>query len=113
MTYDVHLADRIRALLGDEVGVTERRMFGGLAFLVRGYMPVAANSKGALMVRTGADRFDELLDEPGTSMVVMRNRPMTGWLDVDADHLLATARLRFWIEVGVAFARRLPAKRAT
>ena len=109
MTYDVHLADRIRALLGDEVGVTERRMFGGLAFLVSGNMAVAANSKGALMVRTGADRFDELLDEPGTSMVVMRNRPMTGWLDVDADHLLATARLRFWIEVGVAFARRLPA----
>ena len=113
MTYDVHLADRIRALLGDEVGVTERRMFGGLAFLVSGNMAVAANSKGALMVRTGADRFDELLDEPGTSMVVMRNRPMPGWPDVDADHLPATARPRFWIEVGVAFARRLPAKRAT
>ena len=75
MTYDVHLADRIRALLGDEVGVTERRMFGGLAFLVSGNMAVAANSKGALMVRTGADRFDELLDEPGTSMVVMRKTP--------------------------------------
>ena len=87
MTYDVHLADRIRALLGDEVGVTERRMFGGLAFLVSGNMAVAANSKGALMVRTGADRFDELLDEPGTSMVVMRNRPMSGWLDVDANRV--------------------------
>ena len=66
--------------------------------------------RGRSRVRTGTDRFDELLDEPGTSMVVMRNRPMTGWLDVDADHLLATARLRFWIEVGVAFACTLPAQ---
>ena len=103
----------IRDRLETEPDVTERSMFGGLAFLVAGNMAVAANSKGTLMVRAGAERADELLDAPGTSIVVMRNRPMTGWLDVDADHLLATARLRFWIEVGVAFARRLPAKRAT
>lgn len=110
MSYDQHLADRIHALIGDEPDVTERSMFGGLAFLVGGNMAVAANSEGTLMVRTGADRADDLLDEPGTSIVVMRNRPMTGWLDVDTDHLATLNQLRRWVDVGVEFARNLPAK---
>lgn len=110
MGYDQHLADRIRELLDEEPDVTERSMFGGLAFLVGGNMAVAANSKGTLMVRAGTDRADELLDEPGTSIVVMRDRPMTGWLDVNADHLDSLDQLEFWVEVGVGVARALPAK---
>ena len=110
MGYDQHLADRIRELLEDEPDVTERSMFGGLAFLVAGNMAVAANSKGTLMVRAGAERADELLDEPGTSIVVMRNRPMSGWLDVDANHLATPLQLETWLDVGVSFARTLPAK---
>ena len=110
MAYDETLAARIRDLVEDEPCLTERKMFGGLAFLVGGNMAVAAGSKGALMVRAGVDRADDLLDEPGTSVVVMRNRPMTGWLDVDSEHLATLDQLRFWVEVGIGFARTLPPK---
>lgn len=110
MAYDENLAQRIRELVEDEPNLTERKMFGGLAFLVGGNMAVAAGSKGALMVRAGAERADELLDEPGASIVEMRNRPMTGWVDVEREHLLTLDQLTFWVEVGLDFARALPPK---
>lgn len=83
-------------------------MFGGLAFLIGGNMAVAAGGKGAMMVRARADRADDLLDEPGATIVVMQNRPMTGWIEVDAEHLATLDQLRFWVDVGVEFARTLP-----
>ena len=110
MAFDENLAARIRGLVEDEPEVSERKIFGGLAFLIGGNIAVAAGSKGALMVRAGADRADDLLDEPGTSVVVMRNRPMTGWLDVDSEHLATLDQLSFWVKVGIGFARTLPPK---
>ena len=110
MAYDEQLADRIRELVEDEPELTERKMFGGLAFLVGGNMAVAAGGKGAMMVRAGAERADDLLDQPGASIVVMQDRPMTGWIEIKTEHPATIARLRFWVEGGVGFARTLPAK---
>lgn len=110
MAYDEQLADRIRELVEDEPELTERKMFGGLAFLVGGNMAVAAGGKGAMMVRAGAEGADDLLDQPGASIVVMQDRPMTGWIEIKLEHLATIDRLRFWVEVGVGFARTLPAK---
>ena len=112
MAYDVELADRIRELVAGEPGVTEQRMFGGLAFLVNGNMSVAVSGRGGLLVRADPERSDALLDEPHVEPMVMRGRPMTGWLRVDAAAVDTDGRLRRWVDRGVGYARSLPAKPA-
>jgi TfoX/Sxy family transcriptional regulator of competence genes len=110
MPYDEDLADRIRAALGKQ-RVTEKKMFGGLAFLVGGNMSVAASGQGGLLVRVDPAEMDALLDEPGAAEVDMGGRgPMKGWLRVSADAVADDSALRRWVERGVAFARSLPAK---
>jgi hypothetical protein len=110
MAYDEELAERIRGLIGDEPGLTEKKMFGGLAFLVNGNMSVAASGQGGLLVRCPPEDTDVLLDEPGASHMVMRGRPMDGWLRVQPDALVADEPLTAWIGRGVGYARSLPAK---
>ncbi|WP_375489290.1 TfoX/Sxy family protein [uncultured Jatrophihabitans sp.] len=110
MAYDEELAERIRAVLGGQPGVTEKRMFGGLAFLVDAKMAVAASSHGALMVRVDPSRADELVARPHVGHVAMRGRPMRGWLDVAPAALGTDDVLREWVDVGVGYARGLPAK---
>jgi TfoX/Sxy family transcriptional regulator of competence genes len=110
MAYDEDLANRIRELLAAEPDVTERRMFGGLAFLVAGNMSVAASGQGGLMVRIDPEEEDELLSRPHARPFEMRGRPATGWLRVDAEGADAEDELRFWVGRGVAYARSLPAK---
>jgi TfoX/Sxy family transcriptional regulator of competence genes len=105
MAYDEAFENRIRELLADEAGITEKRMFGGLAFLAGGHMAVAASGQGGLMVRVEPEELDALLGEPGARPMVMRGRPMDGWLRVDAD-----APLDPWVRRGLAFARSLPPK---
>src|SRR3954463_4405048 len=83
MAYDEDLANRIRELLADESGVTEKKMFGGLAFLVGGNMSVAASGQGGLMVRVDPDESRVLVAKPHVSRMVMRGREMAGWLRVD------------------------------
>jgi TfoX/Sxy family transcriptional regulator of competence genes len=110
MTYDQDLADRLRAVLGDQDGLTEKRMFGGLAFLIHGNMAVSASSRGGLLLRVDPARTDELVREPGVRRFEMRGREMDGWLHVDADAVPTDLRLRRWVAEGVGYARSLPAK---
>lgn len=110
MAYDEELADRIRALLGDEPGLIEMRMFGGLAFLVGGHMAVAASDQGGLMLRCDPDDTDALLSEPGTQELEMRGKPMRGWLRVNAGAVEDDDALATWVARGTAYARSLPPK---
>ena len=111
MAYDETLAERIRALLADEEGVTEKRMFGGLAFLVGGNMSASASGQGGLLLRCEPAQTADLVEEPHASTAVMRGRPMDGWLRVDAEGVQSDEELRKWVVRGVGYARSLPAKR--
>jgi TfoX/Sxy family transcriptional regulator of competence genes len=110
MAYDEELAHRIRELLAQEHGVTEMKMFGGLAFLLGGNMAVAASGQGGLLVRADPDGSDQLLSSPHVSAMVMRGREMRGWLRVDAEAVRSQRELSRWVGRGVAFARSLPPK---
>jgi TfoX/Sxy family transcriptional regulator of competence genes len=110
MAYDEDLANRIRELMAAEPGVTEKRMFGGLAFLVGGNMSVAASGQGGLMVRVEPDDTDALVAKPHARRFEMRGREMQGWLRVDADGVGTKRELEPWVRRGVAYARSLPAK---
>jgi TfoX/Sxy family transcriptional regulator of competence genes len=109
MAYDVELSDRVRDLVESEPGLTEKRMFGGLAFLVGGTMAVAASSKGGLLVRVDPVQTDDLVDEPHVGRFEMRGRAMNGWLRVDAEAVQDDDDLERWVRRGVAYARSLPA----
>jgi TfoX/Sxy family transcriptional regulator of competence genes len=110
MAYDEDLANRIRELMAQESGVTEKRMFGGLAFLIGGNMSVAASGQGGLMVRIDPDDAEELLAKPHARPFEMRGRPAQGWLRVDAEGVKTKRQLEPWVRRGVAYARSLPAK---
>jgi TfoX/Sxy family transcriptional regulator of competence genes len=111
VAYDEDLADRIRELVGEEDRLTEMKMFGGLAFLIGGNMAVAASGQGGLLVRADPDRFEKLTATAGVEPMVMRGRPMQGWLRVEADHVRTKRQLAKWVEVGASYARSLPAKK--
>jgi TfoX/Sxy family transcriptional regulator of competence genes len=110
MAYDEQLATRIRALLDDSPDITEKKMFGGLAFLVHGNMAIAASGEGGVLVRVDPARSDELVETTDAYVAEMRGRLMPGWLRVDADRLGADPDLAFWVETGTAYARALPPK---
>jgi TfoX/Sxy family transcriptional regulator of competence genes len=111
MAYDEELAARIRELIETERGLTEKKMFGGLAFLVNGNMAVAASGQGGIMIRADPAESDKLVDETNAELVVMRGKPMRGWLRVATEHLQTKRELASWVERGTAYARSLPAKR--
>jgi TfoX/Sxy family transcriptional regulator of competence genes len=111
MAYDEDLAQRIRALVATQPGVSEKKMFGGLAFLVGGNMAVSASGQGGILVRVGPEQSDKLTGTTAASVAVMRGRPMPGWLRVDADHLRTGRQLKKWVDLGVSFAQSLPAKK--
>ena len=108
VAYDEELADRIRDLLDGEPGVTEKKMFGGLAFLVGGRMAIAASGQGGILVRVEPTESDRLIDRTNAEVAVMRNRPMQGWLRVAPEHLGTTRQLGKWVNLGTAYARSLP-----
>ncbi|MBB3677086.1 TfoX/Sxy family protein [Modestobacter versicolor] len=110
MAYDQELADRLRAALSTEPGVTEKAMFGGLAFLVGGSMAVAVSGKGGLMVRCDRGATEELVAADGVERMVMRGREMDGWLRVSADVVDDEDALRRWVAIGRDVARSLPAR---
>jgi hypothetical protein len=109
MAYDERLADDIRARLADEPGVTEREMFGGIAFMVDGNMAVGV-SGSELMVRVGKEAHGAAITRPGARQFDMTGRPMKGWLVVSPDGFATESTLDSWVSEGVAFARSLPAK---
>ncbi len=110
MAYDEELASRIRELLAWDPDITEKRMFGGLAFLVAGHMAVAASGQGGLMVRVDPEEIDVLATQPHAPPFEMRGRPTRGWLRVDAEGLHTDAELESWVRHGVEHARSLPPK---
>ncbi len=111
MAYDEELAARIRDLLGDEPGVTEQKMFGGLGFLVHGNMAIGASSQGGALVRVDPDESDAIVAGSNARPMEMRGREMRGWLRVDAESLRTKRELAKWVDLGTAYARSLPPKR--
>lgn len=111
MAYDQDLAQRIRELVAAEPDLDEKKMFGGLAFLIGGRMAVSASGQGGLMVRVDPEETDALLAKPHARTFEMRGRAMTGWLRVDADGVATKRQLEPWVGRGVAYARSLPPKR--
>jgi TfoX/Sxy family transcriptional regulator of competence genes len=112
MAYDEELADRIRALVAAEGGVTEQKMFGGLAFLVDGNMAVAASGQGGLLVRVDPGQSERLISSSNARMMEMRGREMPGWLRISAEDVRTRRQLSTWVDRGVSFARSLPPKKA-
>jgi TfoX/Sxy family transcriptional regulator of competence genes len=110
MAYDVELAARIRDLTAGTPGLTEKAMFGGLAFLVNGHMAIAASGEGGVLVRVDPSESDHLVDTTAAEVAVMRGRPMTGWLRVAPDHLGTDDELERWVGRGTAHAASLPPK---
>jgi TfoX/Sxy family transcriptional regulator of competence genes len=110
MAYDEDLANRIRELIAGEPGLTEQRMFGGLAFLIAGNMSVAASGQGGLMVRVDPEHTAALLSRKHAAPFEMRGRAMQGWLRVEAEGVRTRRQLEPWVRRGVAYARSLPPK---
>jgi TfoX/Sxy family transcriptional regulator of competence genes len=102
VAYDRELAERLRDQLAAVPDVTEKAMFGGLAFLVGGAMAIAASGTGGLLVRADPSRAGELTARPGVRPTVMRGREMAGWLSVDAGPGTTDDELAGWVQVGLA-----------
>ena len=111
MAYDEDLAERIREVVQSEAGLSEKKMFGGLAFLINGNMAVAASSHGGLLLRCDPAQTDRWADKPHAARMEMRGREMDGWLRIEAPALKTAAGLQKWIKVGVDYAGALPPKR--
>jgi hypothetical protein len=110
IAYDQELADRIRELAQGEPGLGEKRMFGGLAFLIAGNMAVVASGQGGIMIRVDPGESETLAATTAASPAVMRGREMRGWLRVGSAGLRTAADLAAWVERGIACARSLPPK---
>jgi hypothetical protein len=110
MAYDEHLANRIRELVSNESGLTEQKMFGGLAFLINGNMAVSASGQGGLLLRVDPEETDDLCAKPHAEPFVMRGRAMQGWLRVAPEGLKTKKQLERWVARGAGYARSLPSK---
>jgi TfoX N-terminal domain len=111
MAYDTELADRIRFLIGSGPGVTEKKMFGGLAFLINGNMAISASGRGGALVRVDPADADALIATANATLAVMGGRTMQGWLRVSSEDLEADEQLIEWVKRAVGYARSLPPKR--
>jgi hypothetical protein len=109
MAFDENLAARIRDALGTRAGLTEKRMFGGLAFLLRGNMCVGVHGS-EMIVRLAPDETDAALAERHTRVFDLTGRPMKGWILVEPKGLTTEPALEKWLERAVKFAESLPAK---
>jgi TfoX/Sxy family transcriptional regulator of competence genes len=110
VAYDEELAERIRELLAADDDVTEKKMFGGLAFLIGGNMSVSASGQGGLLLRCDPEETDVLVEHPHVTRFEMRGRAMDGWLRLDPEAVQTRDDLERWVAVGVDYARALPAK---
>ena len=110
MAYDEKLAERIRELIGDEPGLAEKKMFGGLAFLIGGNMAIGASGQGGVLVRCDPEESDQLVAKTNARLMEMRGRQMQGWLRVDDGDVRTKRDLAGWAKLGVAYARSLPPK---
>jgi hypothetical protein len=110
MAYDEELAERIRELLATDHDVAEKKMFGGLAFLIGGNLSVSASGQGGLLLRCDPEETDALTSRPNVARFEMRGRAMDGWLRVDPEAVETREDLERWVAVGVDYARSLPPK---
>jgi TfoX/Sxy family transcriptional regulator of competence genes len=110
VAYDEDLANRIRELIGRDPDLTEKKMFGGLAFLIGGNIAVAASGQGGALVRVDPEQSDALVASTNARLMEMRGREMRGWLRVSSDDLRSKRELARWVELGTTYARSLPAK---
>jgi TfoX/Sxy family transcriptional regulator of competence genes len=110
VAYDEDLANRIRELIAAEPGVVEKKMFGGLAFLIDGHMSVSASGRGGLLLRVPPDETEALLAKPHAGPFEMRGKTMDGWLRVESEGVKTKRQLERWVQRGVAYARSLPPK---
>ena len=110
VSYDENLADRVREHVLGEPGLSEKKMFGGLAFLINGNMAVSASSHGGLLLRVDPVETEALVADPLAERFVMRGREMDGWLRIDLDASAADEELEQWVHRGITYARSLPPK---
>jgi hypothetical protein len=110
MAYDEVLATRIRDLIGPDPELAEKKMFGGLAFLIRGHMAISASGQGGVLVHVDPERSDDLLATTKATTAVMRGREMPGWLRISQEHLATDDELSKWVEIAISHARSLPSK---
>jgi hypothetical protein len=110
MPYDEDLANRLRELLADEAGITEKRMFGGLAFLLHGHMSVSASGRGGLLARIDPSETDAALARPHAALMVMGGRTMEGWITVAPEGCATIRELSGWVERSVSYVKTLPPK---
>jgi hypothetical protein len=108
VAYDEELADRVRTLLVLEPDVVEKRMFGGIAFLIGGHIAAGVSSSGGLLMRCEHEDTDELLGMAHVEPFVMRGQAMRGWLWVGGQAVGEDDELKRWVESGVGYARSLP-----
>jgi TfoX/Sxy family transcriptional regulator of competence genes len=111
MAFDMGLADRVRAVLAGRPGISERRMFGGLAFLVDGKMFIGIRDT-SLMARVGAERHADALALPHVRLMDFTGRPMKGYVYVDSPALVEERDLKAWVLWCADHVGRLPAKAA-
>jgi TfoX/Sxy family transcriptional regulator of competence genes len=110
MPYDEDLVNRLRELLAEEDAITEKKMFGGLAFLLHGHMSVSASRNGGLLARIDPADTDEALARPHVTLMTMGRRTMEGWVRVAPEGLKTKRELAAWVTQSVAFAKTLPPK---
>lgn len=112
MPYDIQAADGIRVLLSDRHDVVERKMMGGLVFMVNGHMCITASGRGGILVRVGPEAQAGVLKEPHVKPMTMAGRSMAGFVRVMPDGYRTAASLRKWVKRGVKFVELLPPKSA-
>ena len=110
MAYDEELANRIREIIGLAPDLTEKKMFGGLTFLIGGHMSVSVSGRGGLLLRVAPEETDALRAKPHAGPFEMRGKVMDGWLRVEAEGVATTRQLQRWVGRGVDYARSLPPK---
>jgi hypothetical protein len=111
MPYDTQAADGIRVLLSDRHDVVEKKMMGGLVFLVRGHMCVSASGRGGVLVRVGPDKQASVLKEPHVKPMKMAGRAVKGFVRVMPEGYRTAAQLKKWVKRGLDFTTTLPAKK--
>jgi TfoX/Sxy family transcriptional regulator of competence genes len=109
MPYDEILTARIRAVIGPLPNLEEKKMFGGVGFLINGNMACGVH-KNDLIVRVGPEGYEEALSRPHARLFDMTGRPMAGWVMVAPSGCASQADLERWVKQGLAFARSLPGK---
>ena len=110
MAYDEDLANRLRELLAGEDGITEMKMFGGLAFLLNGHMSVSASGQGGVLARIDPEETEAVLKRPNVSLMEMRGRTMDGWVRVAPEGVKTKRQLQGWVDRSVGYVKRLPPK---